>query len=90
MVRMSLAENAGGIDIAISDDGPGIPDTYHRQVFDKFFRVPAHNLHNVKGYGLGLSYAAQVVQLHGGRMRVVNNAGRGCTFIIHLSKAAAA
>lgn len=67
--------------IKVSDRGPGIPEQYLKKVFDKFFRIPTSNTHNVKGYGLGLSFAFLIVEMHGGAISVANNE-RGCTFTI--------
>ncbi|MEO8146852.1 MAG: HAMP domain-containing sensor histidine kinase [Bacteroidia bacterium] len=73
--------------LTVSDNGPGIPKEYLDKVFDKFFRVPNDNRHNVKGYGLGLSYAAQVMQHHKGNIVVKNNSEHGCTFTLTFLKA---
>ncbi|MBC8643829.1 sensor histidine kinase [Flavobacterium lindanitolerans] len=53
-IRSSI-EN-GELLIAIADNGPGIPDEHKEAVFSPFYRIPSGNIHNVKGYGLGLSY----------------------------------
>jgi len=79
-IRMGVAGSAPVI--AVSDDGPGIPEAYRNRVFDRFFRVPSGNVHNVKGYGLGLSYVKAVMNAHGGQVEVQNNAGEGCTFTL--------
>jgi signal transduction histidine kinase len=73
--------------VTVSDNGPGIPDEYLNRVFDKFFRIPTGDKHNIKGYGLGLSYAALVMRQHGGTMEVRNNKpGHGCTFTLQFPK----
>lgn len=69
--------------IIVSDNGPGIPFEYQAKIFEKFFRLPTGNVHNVKGYGLGLSFASLVVKLHRGTISVRNN-DVGCSFIIKL------
>ena len=74
------------IKLSVADNGIGIPDEYKEKVFEKFFRVPTGNLHNAKGYGLGLSYVAQVVQKHKGNIRVESVQNRGSKFIINLPK----
>ena len=58
--------------LSVSDNGIGIPEEYISQVFDKFFRVPTENRHNVKGYGLGLNYCATIMKHHSGSIKVVN------------------
>jgi signal transduction histidine kinase len=70
--------------ITVDDNGPGIPEEFISQVFDKFFRVPSDNLHNIKGYGLGLSFSQMVVNNHGGRISVRNLPEGGCSFTITL------
>jgi signal transduction histidine kinase len=74
----------GKININVTDNGPGIPDQYRKKVFEKFFRVPMQDKHNVKGYGLGLTYAAQVMEQHKGAISVVNIPEGGCTFTVSL------
>ena len=68
--------------LIIRDKGPGIPEEYRDQVFDKFFRIPAGDRHNVKGYGLGLNFAAQVMHQLGGSISFRNLSGGGCEFIL--------
>ncbi len=72
--------------LVVRDNGPGIPEAYGHQVFDKFFRIPAGDRHNVKGYGLGLNFAAQVMSRLGGRISFQNLKDGGCEFILEFPK----
>lgn len=72
--------------LSVSDNGTGIPEDYKTKVFEKFFRIPKGNVHNVKGHGLGLNYAQKIVSLHKGKIWVENNENKGCTFFIQLKK----
>ncbi len=56
--------------LSVRDNGIGIAAAHRKLVFDKFYRVPVSNLHQVKGFGLGLSYVRQVLEAHGGRVEV--------------------
>lgn len=84
-VDIELRESADSYLIIVSDNGPGIPEKYADKIFEKFFRVPTSNIHNVKGYGLGLSFAALIIDLHGGEIGVINNE-TGCSFTIKLPR----
>jgi len=70
------------VTVTISDNGPGIPEQYTEQIFEKFFRIPTGDKHNVQGYGLGLSYVKQVMQLHGGMVQQRNKANGGSKFTL--------
>ncbi len=81
-INISVAENNGRVQLALTDNGPGIPEEYKEKVFEKFFRVPNANVHNTKGHGLGLSYAAQVMRQHNGTINVKNVINGGCMFTL--------
>ncbi|MNT80183.1 Sensor histidine kinase RcsC [compost metagenome] len=72
------------ISLKIQDNGIGIAPQHQTKIFDKFFRVPTGNKHNIKGYGLGLSYVAQVVKSHKGTIRVESEPDKGSIFIVTL------
>jgi two-component system phosphate regulon sensor histidine kinase PhoR len=86
VIDINIKETGNEVQLMIADNGIGIPAEYHGRVFEKFFRVPQGNVHNAKGYGLGLSYVAHVVEQHKGTIRVESNDGRGSRFIITLPK----
>jgi len=70
--------------MSIRDNGIGIPKGYLNKVFDKFMRVPTGDQHNIKGHGLGLSYVADIVRLHGGKISVESVEGEGSVFKVSL------
>jgi signal transduction histidine kinase len=70
--------------ISVKDNGIGIKRDDLERIFDKFYRVSDNLVHNVKGSGLGLSIARQIIEAHGGMITVASEIGRGSTFTIHL------
>lgn len=72
--------------IAVKDNGIGIEKAYLPFIFDKFYRVPHGNIHEVKGYGLGLSHAKGLVQKLDGRISVQSQRGEGTTFTVQIKK----
>ncbi len=84
VIRMEEYEDT--VHIRIKDHGQGIAEQYLNDIFDIFFRVPAGNLHPVKGFGLGLSYVKLLVEKHGGRIEVRSKLGEGTTFKMILPK----
>lgn len=70
--------------LIISDKGMGMSRDEQKHIFDRFFRVSSGDVHNIKGHGLGLSYAYGIVQAHGGKIEVESEKGKGSTFYIYL------
>lgn len=79
-IKIGIEKKNSQVLLTISDNGQGIPEEYISKVFDKFFRVPKGNTHNIKGYGLGLSFAQLVMKAHSGSIGVRNLSGGGCEF----------
>ena len=85
-VSISLGDAGSTVVITVSDKGIGIPPEFQSKIFERFFRMPTGDIHNIKGYGLGLSYVDQVVRKHGGTISVTSVPGQGSTFTVVLPK----
>ncbi len=83
-IGIAVTDHATHLEIRVSDNGMGIAKEYRHKIFEKFFRVPSGNHHNTKGYGLGLSYVAHIVQRHQGSITVESEENKGSTFSIRL------
>lgn len=86
VIQIALEEDNNAVQLRIADKGIGIAPEYRNKIFEKFFRIPTGNMHNTKGYGLGLSYAAQVVQKHNGSISVDSKLGEGATITVSIPK----
>lgn len=83
-IMVTLVNKNGSIIIAFSDNGIGIDKSNQKSIFQEFSRVDTGDIHNVKGFGLGLSYVGQIVGLHKGSVWMESNIGEGSTFFIQL------
>jgi two-component system phosphate regulon sensor histidine kinase PhoR len=83
-IRLTASKENGKVIISVSDRGIGISKEGQKKIFDKYFRVPKGDLHDVKGYGLGLHYVKRIVNLHKGKIEVVSEEGMGSTFRMYL------
>ena len=83
-IEISTANNSDGILVSIKDNGIGISSDKQKYIFDKFYRVPTGNVHDVKGFGIGLYYVKIMVNAHKGKISVKSDTGKGTRFDIFL------
>jgi two-component system phosphate regulon sensor histidine kinase PhoR len=83
-INIETSSKEGYFVLKVSDNGIGISRDQQSKVFEKLYRVPTGNIHNVKGFGLGLSYVKAIVAKHKGTIKLESEVGLGSTFIVNL------
>lgn len=86
VITLSARETEDSIVIAIKDNGIGISKENLKNIFNKFYRIPTGNLHDVKGFGLGLNYVKLICKSHGGNIKVNSELDKGSEFCIFIPK----
>ena len=83
-IVISTKQDSKGITLEVKDNGIGVDQEHQKRIFQKFFRVPTGNVHDVKGFGLGLNYVKQIVEAHRGKITLESVLGSGCTFRVFI------
>ncbi|MFN7116838.1 MAG: sensor histidine kinase [Saprospiraceae bacterium] len=83
-VELKTQRNADAVQIIVADRGIGIPKEQQEKIFEKFYRVPTGNVHDVKGFGLGLFYVKMICRKHGWKLRLDSEPGEGTTVCIQI------
>lgn len=84
VITITTRNTPSGLMFGVSDEGLGIPKEYQGKIFDKLFRVPTGNIHDVKGFGLGLSYVQAVVLKHHGNIQLQSELKKGSAFNVFI------
>ncbi|MBL7110396.1 MAG: sensor histidine kinase [Bacteroidales bacterium] len=83
-IVITTGNRSGLFYFRVEDNGMGMSQDIQKRVFDKFFRVTTGNVHNIKGFGLGLSYVKAIVLAHHGEIQLFSEPGKGSRFEISL------
>lgn len=83
VIEVNTRNKNGGIYLRIIDNGIGMNKESQKHIFEKFYRVPSGNLHNVKGFGIGLNYVKKMVKKHSGYIKLKSEIGKGTTFKLY-------
>jgi two-component system phosphate regulon sensor histidine kinase PhoR len=86
VIHIKVWDQNGYAFVSIQDNGIGMSKEVTKKIFDKFYRVPTGNVHDVKGFGLGLSYVKTIIEAHKGEISVNSEPGKGSIFTIKLPK----
>ena len=82
VVKISTNSDVRNITLIIKDNGIGIDKKYHKKIFKKFFRIPTGDVHNVKGFGIGLSYVKDIIKQHKWKLEIDSDINKGTLFAI--------
>lgn len=85
-IEVQLNEKSNYYEISFADNGIGIPKEFRKKIFARFYRIPTGDVHNVKGFGLGLDYVKKISDRHGWKIRIENNSPKGTIFILKIPK----
>jgi two-component system phosphate regulon sensor histidine kinase PhoR len=83
-IKITTENSYSGILVSVEDNGMGISKANQKKIFEKLYRIPTGNIHNVKGFGLGLSYVKAIVESHGGKITLESEINKGTKFILFL------
>jgi len=84
LITVTTTNNSRGLLLSVDDRGIGMSKGIQAKIFDKFYRLPSGNVHNVKGFGLGLSYVKAILEANQGTIRVYSEPGKGSRFVVFI------
>ena len=83
-IKLTTTQNDNRVIVVVSDNGPGIDRVHQKRIFQKFYRVPTANIHDVKGFGLGLFYVKSICEAHHWKITLESASAAGATFILEI------
>jgi len=82
LITVGTTNSPRGLNLSIEDNGIGMSKAVQSKIFDKFYRLPSGNVHNIKGFGLGLSYVKAILEANTGSIKVFSEPGKGSRFVV--------
>ena len=84
LITVITSNTPKGVILSVEDRGIGMSKSVLSRIFDKFYRLPSGNVHNIKGFGLGLSYVKAILEINGGTIKVFSEPGKGIRFVVFI------